>query len=162
MMGSGKSRTGAELAARLDMPRIDTDEEIVSRLGCSIAQFWGEQGEAAFRSMERATITRVASGPAAVIATGGGAVLSDNSVATMRRSGRVVWLTAPVATLAARVGSGTERPLLIKDQAAANLAAILEARTPLYVAAADIEIDTASGDVPETVDRIEAWWNESS
>ena len=112
MMGSAKSAVRSRLALRLGRTHYDTDTEVASRTGCSIAELWGEQGEAAFRSMEAAAIDRLADADAAVISTGGGAVLNEHNVAQMRKSGFVVWLSAPPEVLARRVGDGTKRPLL--------------------------------------------------
>jgi shikimate kinase len=162
MMGSGKSAVGPGLAQRLDLRFTDTDEEIAGRMGCSIAQFWGERGEEAFRDMESAAIGRISSGPAAVVATGGGAVLREGNVVAMRRSGRVAWLTAAPETLATRVGPDTHRPLLTDGPTAGRIAEILTARSDLYAAAADVVIDTESSAPSDIVDRIEAWWIESS
>ena len=46
MMGSGKSAVGELLATRLARTHFDTDDEVAARTGCSIAQLWGERGEA--------------------------------------------------------------------------------------------------------------------
>lgn len=161
MMGSGKSAVGRLLAVRLGRTHYDTDAEVVSRTGCSIAQLWGEQGEAAFRSMESAAIDRLVDEDAAVISTGGGAVLAENNVAQMRKSGFVVWLQAPPEVLIGRVGDGTKRPLLEGIPTQTRLAAILHERAGEYAAAADGVVSTA--DVPpETVaERIEELWNAS-
>jgi shikimate kinase len=162
MMGSGKSRVGPGLAERLHLRFVDTDEEISERIGCSIAQFWGERGEEAFRDMEAATIARVAEEPAAVVAAGGGAVLREGNVAAMRESGRVVWLTASPPTLVARVGSGSDRPLLREDATEARLAGILDSRSDLYAHAAHVAVDTEDADPTDVINRIEVWWNASS
>jgi shikimate kinase len=162
MMGSGKSLVGPALAERLQLRFVDTDEEIAERIGCSIAQFWGERGEEAFRNMESATISRLSGDASAVIAAGGGAVLRESNVAAMRGSGRVAWLTATAPTLAARVGSGADRPLLVEDATADRLAEILGARSDLYAGAADVAIDTEGANPTDIVDRIEVWWNASS
>lgn len=162
MMGSGKSLIGPGLAERLRLSFVDTDEAMAARMGCSIAQFWGERGEAAFRSMEAVAISEISAGPPAVVATGGGAVLQDTNVVAMRGSGRIVWLRAAVETLASRVGSGSGRPLLAGDASVDRLAEILESRRHQYTSAADVIIDTDDVDPEESIDRIEAWWNEST
>lgn len=159
MMGSGKTAVAAELASRWNADVIDTDDEVSSRTGCSIAQLWGERGERAFREMESATVRRLAEGPPAVIATGGGAVLDEENVTAMRGSGKVVWLNAAPETLSARVGDGSGRPLLDVDASAGTLRQILDDRRHRYEAAADLTLDTTHDEVVETADRIEAWWN---
>ena len=161
MMGSGKTETARALARRWNAEWFDTDAEVVSRTGCSIAQLWGEQGEAAFRSMESAAVARLAERPPAVIATGGGVVLDSRNVAVMRASGAVTFLDAAPATLSVRVGSGAGRPLLAEDASADALESILAEREPLYLSAAHWKIDVADLSVEEVAERIEAWWSES-
>ncbi len=161
MMGSGKSAVGSRLALRLGRTHYDTDTEVASRTGCSIAELWGEQGEAAFRSMEAAAIDRLADADAAVISTGGGAVLNEHNVAQMRKSGFVVWLSAPPEVLARRVGDGTKRPLLDGEPTERRLAAILHERVGEYAAAADGVVSTADLPIDTVVERIEELWNAS-
>ena len=158
MMGSGKTSAGGLAADTLGVPFLDTDAEISRRMGCSVAQLWGDLGESAFRDMERAAIQRVA-GTEAVVGTGGGAILDETNRRTMHESGTVVWLTAPAETLAKRVGSGPERPLLAKDSdVAANLAAILDERARAYAESADEQIDTDSRTVAEVAEKIAESW----
>jgi shikimate kinase len=162
MMGSGKTQLGPSLAARLGVPFRDVDEVVASRVGCSIAQFWGTRGEAAFRDMEAIAIDDISAGVPAVVSTGGGAVLREANVAVMRRTGKVVWLTAEPRTLATRVGDGGDRPLLHDGDVPERLEEILQARTDHYAAAADVAFATDDAMPDEVVDRIEVWWNEAS
>ncbi len=161
MMGSGKTATAGALGARWGVDVVDTDAEVATRTGCSIAQLWGERGEAAFREIESATIQRLKDRSPAVIGTGGGVVLDAANVVAMRTSGRVVWLGAEPAVLSARVGDGSKRPLLDVDSSEERLGEILRERTTLYAAAAHLVVDTTEITVEATVDRIEEWWNTS-
>jgi len=158
MMGSGKSSAGALAAEKLGVPFHDTDSEIARRMGCSVAQLWGDLGESAFRDMESATIQRLA-GTESVVGTGGGAILDEANRRTMHESGKVVWLTATSPTLAKRVGSGPERPLVAKDSdVVGNIASILEEREPAYADSANELIDTEARTVEEVAEKIaEAW-----
>lgn len=161
MMGSGKTATAGALGARWGVDVVDTDAEVATRTGCSIAQLWGERGEAAFREIESAMIQRLKDRSPAVIGTGGGVVLDAANVVAMRTSGRVVWLGAEPAVLSARVGDGSQRPLLDADSSQERLGEILRERTTLYAAAAHLVVDTTEITVEATVDRIEEWWNTS-
>ena len=161
MMGSGKSAAARTLGGRWTAETFDTDTEVSTRTGGSIAQLWGERGEQAFREMESAAVHRLATRAPAIIATGGGAVLDPDNVAAMRRSGRVVWLSADPSILSERVGNGAGRPLLDVDASEGALARILGDRAERYAAAADLVVDTDGLSVAQTADRIEAWWNES-
>lgn len=161
MMGSGKSSAARRLAKDLHRPYVDLDDTISARMGCSIAHLWGEHGEAAFRQMEAAAVIEASAGPPAVIATGGGVVLDPGNIATMRASGRVVWLTGSVESLVRRVGTGASRPLLADEDPETTLGQILDDRFDRYEAAADERVDTDGLSIGEVVRRIEAWWNES-
>jgi shikimate kinase len=128
--GSGKSTVGMLLAKALGRAFIDTDREVESEAGTSVADLFVREGEPAFRARERAAVRRALErDDACVIALGGGALEHDDTFADVRQE-LLVWLHAPVATLAARVGSGASRPLLAGDPLARlrDLAARREAR----------------------------------
>jgi shikimate kinase len=156
MMGSGKSTVGEELARRLEVPFYDTDTEIVARIGCSIGELWGVEGESAFRDLEASEVARLA-GREAVVATGGGVVLRPENVAAMRESGSVVWLRTSVEELAARVGAGDGRPLLAEGPVADRMSAVLDERSALYEVAASIIVETDGLTVEQVVGEVERW-----
>ena len=157
MMGSGKTTVGEALGALMGRPFVDTDDLIASS-GRSIEQIFTEDGEEAFRAMEKEAVADVALLPAAVVATGGGVVLDEGNVRRMRGSGGVVWLIASLATLQARTGDGRGRPLLA-ESAADNLVALLENREASYRAAAHLDVVTDNRMPDEVAQEIEAWWN---
>lgn len=161
MMGSGKSAVGARVAELADTPFRDTDGEVAKRAGCSVAQLWGERGEASFRAMEAAAIAELAEGNRSVIACGGGAVIDPQNVELMLASGTVVWLTAPVETLTARVGASRSRPLLAVEDPAGRLAEILAARHTMYEDAATFAVSTDERELDDIAAEIEALWNRS-
>lgn len=161
MMGSGKTVVGQELARRAGLRFVDVDAEIVSRVGNSIAELWQDRGEEAFRDMEAAAIARLAHLTGHVIATGGGAVLRAGNVTVMRRSGMVVWLTAPAPVLAARLRGDTSRPLLADGDIPARLDAILRERSGRYAAAATHRIDTTRRDPAGIATALEDLWTGS-
>ncbi len=141
MMGSGKTTVGRLVAARLGRRFHDSDEEVLARTGMTIPAIFASRGEAAFRAEERAVLAAAtASGPPAVIAVAGGAVLDPDSRRRIRTAGPVVWLRAAPSVLAGRVGSGSGRPLLDRD--AAGALQLLDARRrPLYRELADGAVD---------------------
>jgi len=73
-MGSGKTTVGPLVAARLGWRFVDVDDVIEAEAGTTIAEIFARHGEAAFREREHATIARLASGDALVLALGGGAI----------------------------------------------------------------------------------------
>ena len=113
-MGSGKSTLGRALATRLALAFVDVDANIVAAAGCDIPTLFATEGEAA------------------VIATGGGAVLADANRAAMRKAGRVVYLQVDAATQLLRLAGDTGRPLLDAPDRARRLADLQAIREPLY------------------------------
>jgi shikimate kinase / 3-dehydroquinate synthase len=154
MMGSGKSTVGKRCAERLQRPLVDTDEVVASLAGVSVSEVFTRDGEAAFRELEREAVADACAAPVpAVIAAGGGAVLDPENRKRMHGAGLVVWLQAPPALLAARVGDGRGRPLLRGDPVA-TLERLDTLRRPAYEAAADDIVDTTSLPVGAVVDAV--------
>jgi shikimate kinase len=134
-MGTGKTVTGQLLAKRTGRPLVDMDELIVERNGKSIPEIFAQDGEPAFRAMERALARELSQRSGLIISTGGGIVLNPDNLADFARTGMVVCLTASPETIFRRLQSDTSRPLLSGDKRA-QIAALLERRQPLYAAIA--------------------------
>jgi len=130
MSGSGKTDLGRKAAERLGKTFVDTDEEIVKRIGMPIADFFAQKGEAAFREIETEVIHTLSSENNLVISTGGGIVKNPLNVEFLKRNGRIIWLKRD----AERLESGHGRPLAPDQEAAKKL--YIE-RLPLYTAAAE-------------------------
>jgi shikimate kinase / 3-dehydroquinate synthase len=109
MMGAGKTTVGRKVAAATHRPFVDTDEELEKRHG-PIAQIFAEQGEAEFRRIEEQIVAEALAGPNAVIALGGGAVLSEATRERLRARAFTVFLDVDMATAWERV-RGSDRPL---------------------------------------------------
>lgn len=155
LMGVGKTAVGTRCAERLARPFIDTDALVEVATGTSVAELFASAGEAAFRDLERRAVEDACSSPdAAVIACGGGAVLDPDSRGRLAAAGTVVWLRAAPAQLAARVGDGSERPLLRPGPSTATLTRLAEARAPAYEAVADVAIDTDDLSVDGVADAV--------
>jgi shikimate kinase len=149
MPGCGKSALGRRLAPRLELPFVDVDEEIEKAAGKSIKEIFADHGEDYFRDGERRVIARLlASGPQ-VMATGGGALLNEETRANIRRSGISVWVKADVALLVRRVTKRSTRPLFEGRDAEVVVRDLMEARYPVYAAVADLVVE--SRDVPHEV-----------
>ena len=155
MMGAGKSSVGPRLAVRLGKRFVDTDQEIEQGAGCSIADLFAREGEAAFRARERALIERLAGAPL-VVALGGGAVAQPGALELLAARGTVVYLRARPETLLGRVADAETRPLLrglSRRERLARLAALLAEREPHY-ASASIVVDTDGAEVEHVVERL--------
>ncbi len=156
-MGCGKSTVGKSLAKRTGFAYVDTDESIVEKYG-KISDIFAEYGEEYFRDLETRTVKALSKQDGLVISTGGGLVLRTENVQTLRNGGKIVFLRARVDTLAVRLQSDTERPLL---QGAISLQERLESmlrdRAPIYESAADFVVDV-DGKTPEGIsEKIVEW-----
>ena len=141
-MGAGKSEVGRLLAAVTGRRFIDTDALIEAEAG-PIPRIFASEGEHGFRVRERKAIAEASRIKGAVLATGGGAVLSERNVRALRRNGTIVYLEASARELKRRVGDAQGRPLLA---GAVSVDALLRRRRPAYRAAADLTVRTDGND----------------
>ena len=153
LMGAGKTRVGRRLAERLNLPFVDTDQVIEAENGRTIAQLFAQIGEPAFREGERRLIARLVTGPAAIVATGGGAFMEPRTRTTLSERAITVWLRADLDTLVARTSRSNKRPLLQGVDRAQKLAELMAARYPAY-AEAHLTVDSLQGPVEQTVDAV--------
>lgn len=144
-MGVGKTTIGRRLAKELKVPFVDTDV-LISKSHGPIPALFESVGESGFRDIEEdAVMSQI--GSSAVVATGGGAILSARtrealSVAT------VVYLYTDGRHIANRLAKGN-RPLL--KNGIGDWRAIYESRKPFYEAVADITVDTSGVSLADTV-----------
>jgi len=139
--GAGKSTVGALLAYQLGVSFTDTDTDIEATAGKPVSDIFIEDGEQAFRALERDAVEKALRSADGVLAVGGGAVLDEG---TQRRlTGRpVVYLETGFAEAAKRTGLSQARPLLIGTNPRATLKALLDARLPIYQRLAWITVST--------------------
>jgi shikimate kinase len=151
--GSGKTTVGRVLARRLEVSFTDVDTVIVERAGKPIADVFLEDGEDAFRALEREVVAHALATVDGVLALGGGSVLAAET-RQLLRAHRVVHLTVGLADGLRRTGMSTARPLLAGVNPRATFRALLEARAPLYREVATVEVETSrrsSGQVARAV-----------
>ena len=141
LMGCGKSSVGKRLAARLGLPFVDADDEIVKAAGQSINEIFAEHGEAYFRDGERRVIQRILAAGPQVLATGGGAFMNEETRATIRRSGISIWLRADLPVLMRRVLKRDTRPLLKTGDPEQVMRNLIATRYPVY-AEADLAVES--------------------
>lgn len=147
MPASGKSTVGKRLAAELGRPFVDTDEVIVEMAGKSIPEIFAEVGEAGFRRIEAEAVACVANTvTGCVIATGGGAILRDDNVRALRRTGKLYFLNRDVEHLLPT----SDRPLA---STAEDIRKRFAERYPRYLATADREI-LVDEDIAHTIQTL--------
>lgn len=147
MPSCGKTTVGTALAKKTGRRLIDTDAEIIARIGMPIADFFRKAGEAAFRDVEAQVISDLSEERGCIIATGGGAVLRKENVQAMKKNGLVVFLDRPLEQLLVT----SDRPLSSGRDA---LARLYKDRYPVYCRVADLRLPSR-GSVEETVQSLE-------
>ncbi len=157
MRGSGKTAVGRALAAACGASFRDADAELERRSGRRIVEVFATEGEAAFRALELPVLLQLleeTETAGTVLATGGGAVLHpavrEQLRAQTHRGRPVVWLTASLATLVARIAA-SERPRLTDKPLAQELATLFAEREPLYAACATHSVETSERSVDDVV-----------
>ena len=146
--GAGKSTVGPLLAARLAVGFLETDEQVEVTAGKPVGDIFIEDGEAAFRALEREAVARAVASHVGVLGLGGGAVIDPGTQRLL--AGRpVVYLATGFAAAAKRVGMDTPRPLLIGNPRA-RLRELLEQRLPIYEKLARITV-TTDGRAPDEI-----------
>jgi len=146
------------LAELLGCTWVDTDELIVSRVGCSIAEIFETEGQARFRTYEAEVIAEITRQPPRIIAAGGGAVLDSRNVELLQAVATVVGLTAPAEVLWQRVcadeASPAQRPALTDSPGLEEVRRVLAERTALYKQAAGLVVDTTDLSPPQVAAQI--------
>lgn len=141
-MGCGKSTVAKELHRNYGMRLIEMDEALARQEGMSIADIFREKGEPYFRKIETELLENMQKISGTVVSCGGGAAMRQENVDCMRRSGKIVLLTAEPETILQRVKNSDSRPLLRGRKNEAAIRELLEERRPAYEKAADVVIRT--------------------
>ena len=153
IMGAGKSTVGKILADRLGMQFIDADQEIEHAAGCTITDFFEKYGEVEFRKGEERVISRILAGKPCVLATGGGAFMSEATRSLIRKIAISVWLRVSFEVLAKRLEKRSDRPLLQTADPQRTLKALIKKRYPIYNDA-DFIVDAKNDGVDITVSKV--------
>ena len=166
MMGAGKSTAGRLLARRLKRAFYDSDHEVERRCGVKIPVIFEIEGEPGFRARESAVLGELTALRDIVLATGGGAVLSEANRRMLAGRGTVIYLHAQPAALYERVRQDKNRPLLATADPAARLRELYALRDPLYREIADVVVETGRQSVQnlarELLGRIREAWKQSA
>lgn len=155
LMGAGKTSVGRALAKRLHKVFYDTDQEIERATGVKIPLIFEIEGEAGFRAREAKLLAELVRRKNIVLATGGGAVLSEHNRRLLAEHGMVIYLRAAVNDLWQRTRHDKNRPLLQHAAPLMKLQELFSQRDPLYREIADVIIDTGSQSVGNLAHKLE-------
>ena len=166
MMGAGKSTVGRLLARRLKLRFVDCDHEIERRCGVKVPLIFEIEGEPGFRARESEVLAELTAMKGIVLATGGGAVLSEANRRRLAEHGMVIYLRARPEDLYGRVRHDRNRPLLATADPLRRLCELHAERDPLYAQIADVVIDTGRQTVQalarDLVGRLGERWKASA
>ncbi|KIC11230.1 shikimate kinase [Leisingera sp. ANG-M1] len=154
MMGAGKTAVGRALAARLEVPFLDSDHEIEAAANMTIPEIFARDGEPFFRQKERQVIARLLEEERGILSTGGGAFLAQENREVITAKGVSVWLKADLEVLWNRVRHRDTRPLLRTADPHATLSDLYQARVPLYAKADLAVVSDGQAAIETMVDRV--------
>jgi shikimate kinase len=151
-MGAGKTSVGKQLAKRLNIPVVDTDQLIEQKIGKSINEIFAEEGEAAFRKYER-EILKTLPLENVIVTTGGGMVIQKENRDWMKKHGIVIYLHCEPEEILRRLASDETRPLLKQQNKQEQIKRLWIERLPYYQEA-NFLIHTTNKTLAEIVDDI--------
>lgn len=146
MPSSGKSTVGMYLSQLTDRELVDTDEEIVKKIGMEISEYFALYGEEKFREIESEVVKEISAKNGLIIATGGGAILREDNVRYLKQNGRLYFLNRALEMLTPT----SDRPTASDYEA---LKKRYNERYGIYTSVADV-IVPANGTVPQVAEII--------
>jgi len=152
--GAGKTTVGALVAALLGLDFVDADVVVEEAAGKPVGDIFVQDGEEAFRALERAISARLIGGHPGVLALGGGAIL-DPGTRDLLAGQRVVYLETGFTSAVHRTGLDAPRPLLLGNPRA-RMKTLLEERLPVYASLAWITVPTDDREPKDIADEIAA------
>jgi shikimate kinase len=145
-MGSGKTTIGSLVAGKLGLSFRDTDHLIEEQEEKTVSQIFLDQGEDAFRAIEKRVLREELLTDGTVLSLGGGAPISIDAQSALRAiASHIIFLDISLSTVAPRIGFNRDRPLLLNNLRG-QWQTLMEARRPIYEAIADtiINVDDKS------------------
>ena len=131
-MGTGKTTVGRAVAQKIGFHALDSDHEIERLRGKSIPEIFAQDGEPAFRTLEREFIEQGHPAQRTLIACGGGLVVQPGMLERLQARGVVVCLHASLETILARTSRQRNRPLLEVENPEERIRTLYAAREPIY------------------------------
>ncbi|MBK9989604.1 MAG: shikimate kinase [Verrucomicrobia bacterium] len=131
-MGTGKTTVGHAVAQRMGYQLLDSDVEIERKVGKSIPDIFANEGEPAFRALEKDFIEQGHPAEKCVVACGGGLVVQPGMLELLKSKGVVICLQASLETILKRTQGSRHRPLLNVEDPMERIRALYAAREPIY------------------------------
>ncbi len=141
-MGAGKSTVAHALQEICHMELVEMDERIEACEHMTIQEIFAKKGEDYFRTLETQLLLDMERKQGCIVSCGGGVPMRACNIEAMRRSGRIVYLSARPQTVLERVRDSHTRPLLEGKMNVEYIEALMRERRPEYLAAADITVET--------------------
>ncbi len=151
-MGACKTTVARLLGERWGLAVRDTDADVEALAGKPVSEIFVDDGEDAFRALERSAVAAAVAEHEGVLSLGGGAVL-DPAPRGRLEGQQVVFLSVGLADAVKRVGLGSGRPLLLGN-VRSRVKQLLEERTPIYEAVATLIVNTDGRTPAEVADEI--------
>jgi shikimate kinase len=145
-MGSGKTTIGSLVAGKLGLSFRDTDHLIEEQEEKTVSQIFLDEGEDAFRAIEKRVLREELLTDGTVLSLGGGAPISIDAQSALRAiASHIIFLDISLSTVAPRIGFNRDRPLLLNNPRG-QWQTLMEARRPIYEAIADtiVNVDDKS------------------
>lgn len=153
-MGAGKSTIARTLQAQYDMKLVEMDEQIEAEEGMKISEIFAQKGESYFRSLETQMLESMQHQEHTVVSCGGGVPMRECNVEAMRKSGKIVYLSAKPETIYERVRHFHTRPLLEGNMNVDYITQLMDMRMPKYLSAADLIVETDGKQAEEISEEI--------
>lgn len=157
LMGAGKTRIGKQLASTISLDFYDSDDEIEQAAGMPVSEIFERFGEEYFRDGERRVIERLveesyAASSHYVIATGGGAIMTQDTQDLLLSRTHLVWVRADLDVMVERTARRDTRPLLKNGDPREILTTLMNKRYPVYEKA-DIVVESHNGPVEAVMNQ---------
>jgi shikimate kinase len=149
-MGVGKTTVGRLLSEKMGYSFIDMDAEIEKNMGISINDIFRLHGELKFRQLESKLVKELSKKDRLVIACGGGVVANPVNAEELKKTSRMVYLTASLEEIMRRTNVNNSRPLLDVENPTEEATRLNNERKPIYERYAELMVNT-SGKTPDEV-----------
>ncbi|MCD7818415.1 MAG: shikimate kinase [Lachnospiraceae bacterium] len=153
-MGAGKSTIARTLRDVYGMRLIEMDEQIEAEEGRTISKIFAESGEEYFRALETKLLVGLEKKENTVVSCGGGVPMREENITAMRKSGKIIYLSAEPETIYERVKEDHTRPLLEGHMNLEYIETLMAKRFPGYLKAADETVRTDGREATDICEEI--------